>query len=104
MTVSRRTFILGTAVVATAPALAELLTLSSTAQSHASLLPGLLPPQRAADGADTKCALFKICGWDRYDDLAIDGATMASADAVTHDPAGEQEWISINRSWRSAWR
>jgi hypothetical protein len=48
--------------------------------------------------------VFKIDGWDYCGDIAIDGATTAPADRVTNDPAGDQVWISINQSWRTAWR
>ena len=104
MIIGRRTFIQGAALVATAPAVANLLSLSSTAQSHASPLPGWFPPQLAADGTRMNCVLFKIDGWDRCEDIAINGATIASGDPMTRDQADEQLWISINQSWRTAWR
>jgi len=104
MIVGRRTFIQGAALVATAPALASLLSLSSTAQSHASPLPGTLLPQLAADRTKMTFVLCKIDGWDRCEDIAIDGATIASADPVTHGAVSEQFFISINQSWRTAWR
>ena len=105
MIIGRRIFIQGTAaLVATAPALANLLSLSSTAQSHASPLPGPLLPQLAGDGTNMNRVLFKIDGWDRCEDIAIDGATIGSADPVTHGPVREQVFISINQSWRTAWR
>jgi hypothetical protein len=98
--IGRRTFIQGTALVATAPVLANLLSLSSTAQSPPS---GPLPPQLAAR-TDMNCVVFKIDGWDRCDDMAIDGSKISSADPGTNDPTGEQVLISINQSWRTAWR
>jgi hypothetical protein len=104
MMMRRRTFILGAGFIVTAPALANLPSLSATARLHASLLPDPLPPRLPNGGTDMKGLVFKIYGWDRCDDIAIDGATIASADPVTHDPANQQMWININQSWRTAWR
>jgi hypothetical protein len=104
MMIGRRTFIQGTALVATAPVLADLLSLSSTAQLHASPLPGPLPAQLAAR-TDMNGVVFRICGWDNCDDVPVNGTTIASAsDPVTNGPTNDQMWISINQSWRSAWR
>lgn len=103
MMIDRRTFIQGTALVATAPVLAELLSLSSSVQPHASPLPGSLSPQLAAR-TDKNCVVFRIHGWDSCDDVPASGATIASTDPVTNQPAGDQMWISINQSWRTAWR
>ncbi len=102
--IGRRTFIQGTSFVVTAPALASLLSLPSTVQSHASSLPGPLPPQLAAGGTDMNCVVFKIDGWDRCDDVSIDSSTIASAGSMTNDPPGDQVLIRINQSWRTAWR
>jgi len=104
MMISRRTFILSTALFATAPGLAKLLSMSSAVQSNVSLLPDRLPSQLAAGGADVNCLLFKIDGWDRCDGIAIDVATTMSVDPITHVRADEQLWININQSWRTAWR
>ena len=104
MTISRRIFVQGTALVAIAPALTNLLSLSSITQSHASPLPGSLLPQLAPGGTDMSCIAFKIDGWDRCEDIAIDGASVTSPDPMTHGPDGEQLFISINQSWRAAWR
>jgi hypothetical protein len=100
MIVGRRAFILGTAFVAVTPAFAKLEPTLFTAQSHASPLPS----QLAADEANMECAPFKICEWDRCDDTAIDATTIGSSDPMIHGPAGEQLWISVNQSWRTAWR
>ena len=59
MIIGRRTFIQGTALAATAPVFAELLSLSSSAQLHASPLPGSLSPQLAAR-TDMNCVVFRI--------------------------------------------
>ena len=104
MIIGRRAFIQAAALIATTPALENLLSLSLTAQSDASLLPSPLPQQLAADGTDMNCVIFKIHGWDLCEDAAVCGATMASADLVTNDSARESVFIRINRSWRTAWR
>jgi hypothetical protein len=104
MMMRRRTFILGAGSIVTAPALANLPSPSATARSHASLLPDPLPPQLPNGRTDMKGLVFKIDGWDRREDIAIDGSAIVLADAATNDAAGEQVWISINRSWRTAWR
>jgi hypothetical protein len=104
MTIGRRTFVLGTAIVATAPALAKPLSLLSAARPPASLLPDTCPPLSPASGTDGRCLVFKIDGWDHCGNIAIDGTTTAPAAPVTNDPTGDQVWISINQSWRTAWR
>lgn len=102
MMIGRRTFIQGTALVATAPVLTELLSLSSSVQSQTSPLPGSLSPRLAR--TDMNCVVFRIHGWDSCDDVPANGATIASTDPVTNQPTGDQMWISINQSWRTAWR
>jgi hypothetical protein len=91
MMIGRRTFIVGTALVATTPAIVNLLSLSSPAQSRALPLPGPLPPQLAVGGTDMNRVVCKIDGWDRCDGVVIDTSTIASADPVTNDPAGDQD-------------
>jgi hypothetical protein len=58
MMIGRRTFIQGTALVATAPVLTELLSLSSSVQSQTSPLPGSLSPRLAR--TDMNCVVFRI--------------------------------------------
>jgi hypothetical protein len=105
MMLGRRTFIQGTALVATAPVLADFLFLSATAQSNASPLPGPLPAQLPAQ-TDMNGVIFRIYGWDSRDDVPVNGATIASAsaDPLTNDPPGDQVLIRISQSWRAAWQ
>jgi len=101
MMIDRRTFIQGAALVATTPALEALLSFSSTVQSHVSLLPCTPPPQMAGDGTAMSFIVFKIDGWDRCDELAMD---RLSANPVTKFSTANQVLIRINQSWRTAWR
>lgn len=82
--INRRTFLQDMALVASAPALTNLLLISSTAQSAASVSPGCSQPQLAG-----RNVVFKIHGWDHQ---------------CEYEPKDNQVWISINGSWRTAWR
>jgi hypothetical protein len=104
MIIGRRTFVRNTALVGAASALANLLSLSSIVMSRAALPPGSLSPQLDASGADMNSVAFKIDGWNRRDGIAIDGSTRSSSDPTTSVRPGDQVWISINQSWRTAWR
>jgi hypothetical protein len=78
MLIDRRTFIqISAPLVATAAALTIL----------PSRLPGAPSPQLADGAQDIKHPALKIHGWNRPD-----------------DGAGEEVFISINQSWRTAWR
>jgi hypothetical protein len=104
MTIDRRTFILRTALFGTAAAVANSLSMSSTVQALASPLPGPLTTELIAGGMDRNCVVFKIDGWDRCDEKAIDDSTAALSDSVTNDPADDKVLIRINQSWRTTWR
>jgi hypothetical protein len=101
--IDRRTFIARTARGAATAALANFLPLSS-AQAHAPLLPGAGSAQLVAGNADRNAVVFKIDGWDRCEGLATNGAKLSSADPLTNGPTDNQVWITINQSWRTAWR
>jgi hypothetical protein len=94
--ISRRAFILG--LGATTPALAYLESFLSTARSHALPLSNSFPPQLPAGLTDANGIVFKIDGWD------VRGASMRSGDSQTHDSASGEVWITLNQSWRTAWR
>ena len=87
MNMNRRTFILSSSLVAVAPGFASVLT---TSPSPGSLLPG--PVSLQVDLPVTETAgydlPFRIDGWEPRDEFAADGRI----------------WISINQSWRAAWR
>ena len=84
----RRRFICAAGLVALTPAIEALLPLSAAAQVRA---PSLSTPVPATSGAitDPNSAVFKIDGWDSFE------STGSSRNEVS---------ISINQSWRTAWR
>jgi len=88
MSMTRRTFILSTGLVAAAPALASELKSSSSPGSSglpsAVGLPSDLPVTERA-GYDLP---FRIHGWEPREERTAD----------------ERIWISINQSWRANWR
>jgi hypothetical protein len=88
MMIDRRTFIQSAALFATAPVIAAMLPLSSTAQSQISQLTGLAR-EMAKDAADRNSIVFKIDGWDVYD---------------ANGPVGNELLIKINQWWRTGWR
>jgi hypothetical protein len=93
--IDRRTFIqISAPFVATAAALAIL----------PARLPGASSPQLAGGNQDMKHPAFKIYGWDRRDESAGDGSKTSPADSVRGDSNRDEIFISINQSWRIAWR
>jgi hypothetical protein len=80
MMIDRRTFMIqGATLLATAPALAVVLPHSPTAPT----------PLITRAGADENAILFRIDGWDSCDGEVSNGNEL---------------WLRINRSWRTAWR
>jgi hypothetical protein len=82
MRIGRRTFILGTGLVIAAPVFANLTAGAGTWASP------------AASPSPTDNLVFRIDGWSVLDPASI-GRTALACDEV---------WISINKSWRTAWR
>jgi hypothetical protein len=104
MPISRRIFLVDTGLAATAPVLASLLSWSPTEPSRASPQLNPLSSHLPADGTDKNCIVFKIDGWHCRDNTSIDGSTTGSTDFSSKDLASDRVLISINRSWRAAWR
>jgi hypothetical protein len=104
MTIGRRTFLVDTALAATAPVLATFLSWSLTAPSQASPRPNPPPSQPPANRTDMNCIVFKIDGWHCRDNISIDGSTTVLTDFSSNDLVDGRVLISINRSWRAAWR
>jgi len=93
--VDRRTFIRVSApLVAAASALA----------SFPSLLDGASPSHPPAVTDDGKGVVFKIAGWDGCADVAGDCLGTSSAGLTASHTMGDEIFISINQSWRTAWR
>lgn len=83
--INRRSFIQSAIVVAATPALATLFPLSTTARPSL----GPEPSPQAADTTNPDRCVFKIDGWDHCEAKASDG---------------NEVWIRIDQSWRTAWR
>jgi len=79
MRISRRIFIKSTSLAAAAPALASLFAVSRVRASPTT------SPQHDL--------VFKIDGWSARDFVSTDDS-----------PPAEELWISVNHSWRTAWR
>jgi len=93
--VDRRTFIRVSApIVAAASALA----------SFPSLLPGTAPSQLAVGGNDAEGVVFKIAGWDRCAEVGGDCLRPSVASLMAGTTMGDEIFISVNQSWRTAWR
>jgi hypothetical protein len=95
MIIDRRTFIqISAPLVATAAAFAIL----PSRLADASSLP------LAGGKQNTQHLEFKIHGWDRRDDRARDSSKTSLAGLVAGDSNSDEVFISINQSWRTAWR
>jgi hypothetical protein len=95
MIVDRRTFIRVSApFVAAASALA----------SFPSVLPGVAPSSLPAVIDDVPGVVFKIAGWDRCAEVAGACLKTSSTGLVESNVVGDEIFISINQSWRTAWR
>ena len=95
MIIDRRTFILISAPLVAAAAAVTILP---------SGIAGASSPQLAGGKQNSRNIAFKIHGWDRRDDSACGGSQASLAGRVTGDPDADDIFISINQSWRTAWR
>ena len=82
MMIDRRTFILGTELIAAAPAPVSTLPRRLVARPHSLLR---LP----ADATAVDSPVFMIKGWSHPED--------------TKEGAGDVVWISVSQSWKTAW-
>ncbi len=95
MIVDRRAFILVSApFVAVASALA----------SFPLVLPGAAPSPLLAVADDVKGVAFKVAGWNRCTEVAGECSGTSSAGITASNTMDDEVFISINRSWRVAWR
>jgi hypothetical protein len=96
MTFNRRNFIQGATCLAVAPAVANLLLLSSSAQSNGPGAAELSSEQDVAVKDASGNSLFKIYGWDAVgtDQLQSNLSPVSNGQTV----------IRVTQSWRTAWR
>jgi hypothetical protein len=85
--IDRRVFIQGTFLVATTPVVVAFLPLADAVAVSSG--PDSLPTLEPGPTTDKDLVLFRIHGWDELD---ADG------------PSGDELFIRINQSWRTAWR
>jgi len=85
MTMQRRDFLMGTAIVVSEPALGLFASLASSGQ-QARVLPEALQPQVAVTGGKSNGAVMKIHGWE------------------INDSNDDDVFVSVNQSWRANWR
>lgn len=85
MTMQRRDFLMGTAIVVSAPALGCLASLASSGK-ESRMLPEALQPQVAGAGVKSHGGVIKIHGWQ------------------IESPTDDEVFLSINQSWRANWR
>jgi hypothetical protein len=85
MTIDRRSFIQGTALLSAIPTLAALYPLSAMAEAPPR--PAVSP--QAANATDANSAVFTVDGWNHRDAEVLNG---------------DEVLIRINRSWRANWR
>jgi hypothetical protein len=95
MIVDRRAFILVSApFVAVASALA----------SFPLLLRDSAPSPLPAVADDVNGVVFRVDGWHRCTEVAGEYSKTSSAGLMASQTMGDEIFISINRSWRTAWR
>jgi hypothetical protein len=95
MMIDRRTFILISAPLVAAAAAVSIRPLG---------IAGASPSEVACGKQNSKNIAFKIHGWDRRDESARGGSNASVAGRVMGDRNSDEIFISINQSWRAAWR
>jgi hypothetical protein len=81
----RRSFLIGCGWIAATPALAKALPLSAPINRRRGILGDPAPPEAVVGETPLAGPVLRIDGWEQQ--------------------SGDGEvWISINQSWRSAWR
>ena len=95
MIVDRRTFI-----QVSAPFVAAASALAGFPPHLFGAAPSLLP----AVTNDVQGVVFKIAGWDHCAEVAGDCLRTSSSGLAASNVLADEVFISINRSWRTAWR
>jgi len=88
MIIQRRTFLLGTGLIAALPALASVKPPLPATRKRSSL-------PSPADASPVTDRVFRIDGWSHPEDAQVED---------TQGRDGGPVWISINQSWRTVWR
>jgi hypothetical protein len=95
MIIDRRTFIVINAPLVATAAAVTMLPLGMAGASSSEL---------AGGKQNSRSITFKIHGWDRRDDSACGRSKASLTGQVIGDSNGDDILISINQSWRAAWR
>lgn len=95
MIVDRRAFIL-----VSAPFVA----IASAFASFPLLLPDAASSQLPAVAGDVRGVVFKIAGWNGCTEVAGEYLRKSSGGPTASNTMDDEVFISINRSWRTAWR
>jgi hypothetical protein len=98
MVVDRRTFIQSAAFLSTG----GLLFYSADVLASGSPPLGSTGPRTAVE-ADGK-SVFRVDGWDRRDHRSAEYLKMFESNPTRPDFAGDEVFIRVNRTWRTAWR
>jgi hypothetical protein len=101
--IGRRALIRIVALAGTSPVLAVPMASSSTTRPNAAS-PDQSSPRLRAGGTDVTGVAFKIDGWESYGDVATGNRQVTSIDSATPATPAQEVWISVNNSWRAAWR
>jgi hypothetical protein len=99
MGMNRRAFIQGTALVAATPILANVMSLTTSAQSN---LAETMHQQSAEPVV--RPIEFKVRGWHEIDNTMPACETTSSTGRNGSGRKSDQVLISVNQSWRTAWR
>jgi hypothetical protein len=86
----RRSFLIACSWIVTAPALAKEASFLATSNPPRTPLVDPVPPQRLTNETQLEGPVLQIQGWD--------------TPFVTDQSSGNQVWIRVNQSWRTAWR
>jgi hypothetical protein len=95
----RRAFIQGAAIVAVAPILANVAAFATPVQLNSAPA-----TPKAAAGSVVSPIELRVRGWHRGGDIAFDQRAAPSAVRTNDSLDNEQVLISVNQTWRSAWR
>ncbi len=99
MEMHRRAFLQGAAIVAAAPLVANLISLTTTAQSITN------EPLHEASAEELVTPVeFNIRGWQENDYLVPARETIPLTARTNGNPIRDQVLICVNQGWRSAWR